>query len=164
MSPWIVLILLAGLLQSTLISEFDLWGVHPNLVLTLVLGWSLLRGGREGLIWGLMGGVILDLYSVAPFGTFTIAMLVAALVTSLTEVLPIQATVLLSVGLMLVVSPLFHFVAMVMMESLGWDVAWRTMWVRLPPAALLDAVLILLLYRPLRQISHLAGERAIEWR
>ncbi len=163
MSPWLLLLLLAGVLQSSLLSELSYFGVHPNLVLVLVVGWTLLRSGREGLIWGLVGGILLDLYSSAPFGVFTIAMLIVAFVVSFAEALPFHTTLLLSLGIVFLMSLLLNIVAMVMMQSLGWDVAWGSLSARLPPAALLDTLLLLLLYRPLRVLSRLAGARAIEW-
>lgn len=163
MSPWLLLLVLATLLQSALFSEVTIFGARPNLPLVLVIAWTVLRGGREGLIWGLAGGLLLDFYSAAPFGSFTIAMLVVALVASLIEELPFQPTVLVVVIATLFLSPLFHFVAMVTMQSLGRNVAWGYRWVLLAPAALLDGALILLLYRALRLLSSLAGERAIKW-
>lgn len=163
MTPWLLLLLLAGVVQSSWLSELSLFGVHPNLLLVLVVGWTLFRGGREGLIWGLVGGLLLDLYSIAPFGVFTVASLVVSFLTSFAEALPFHTTLPLSLGTVLLMSLLFNLVAMVMMQSLGWDVAWASLWTRLPPAALVDALLLLLLFRPLRALSRLAGERAIDW-
>ncbi|MGH2542351.1 MAG: rod shape-determining protein MreD [Ardenticatenaceae bacterium] len=163
MSPWLLLLLLAAMLQSTLLPGWTFFGVHPNLVLVLVVAWSLLRGGREGLIWGLVGGILLDLYSITPFGTFTVAMLVIALVAGFAELTPFRPALLLPVGMVLALSPLFHLVALGMMQSLGWDVAWSSTWRLLPASAILNALLTLLLFRPMRALSRRAGERAIEW-
>jgi rod shape-determining protein MreD len=163
MSPWILLLLLGALLQSSLFSGLSLAGATPNLVLALVLCWALTRGGREGLIWGLIGGIALDLFSVAPFGTFTVAMLVIAFLTSLAEYLPFEMTRLLPVGITLLASPFFHLVAMIMMETLGWNVAWNRMWTLILPAAILDAIVVFLLFPLVARFATLAGERSIEW-
>ncbi|MGB0388219.1 MAG: rod shape-determining protein MreD [Ardenticatenaceae bacterium] len=164
MSPWMFLLVLAALLQSTFLSEITWFGVHPNLMLTLVVSWTLLRGGREGLSWGFLGGLILDLLSILPFGTFTIALLVTALFTSLSEITYFKPTRALQAGMMLLVSPLFHLTAMATMQTLGWQVGWARSLSLLPSAAMVDALLILLLFPFIRRLTHLAGNRAIDWR
>ena len=164
MSPWMFLLLLAGILQSTFLSQITLFGVHPNLMLTVVVSWCLLRGGREGLSWGLLGGLILDLLSIAPFGTFTIALLLTAFFMTLNDVSFFRPTRALPAGVMLLVSPFFHLAAMVTMQTLGWQVGWSRVLSLLLPAAMVDALLILLLFPLIRRLSNLAGHRAIEWR
>lgn len=163
MSPWMGLLLLAALLQSSLLWALSVWGVHPTLMLSIVLGWSLLRGGREGLLWALVGGGLLDLLSAAPFGTFTVALLTIAFLSGLIEQILFHPPAWLPVVIMLLASPLFHFISLVMMQSLGWPVNWARLGNVLLPAALLDAFTILLLFPLLRRASALAGERAIEW-
>lgn len=161
MSPWMLLLLLAGILQSTFLSKITLFGVHPNLMLTVVLSWSLLRGGREGLSWGFLGGLILDLLSITPFGTFTIALLVTAFFTTLSEVSSFQPTRALPAGMMLLASPLFHLTAMITMQLLGWQVGWSRLLSLLLPAALIDALFTLFLFPFIRRLSNLAANRTI---
>lgn len=163
MSPWMLLLFFAGILQSTFLSKITFFGVHPNLMLTLVLCWSLLRGGREGLSWGLLGGLILDLFSITPFGTFTIALLVTAFFTTLSEASSFQLTRILPAGIMLLASPLFHLIAMIMMQLLGWQVGWSRLLSLLLPAACVDALFTLFLFPLIRRLSNLAGSRTIEW-
>ncbi len=163
MSPWMLLLFFAGILQSTFLSKITFFGVHPNLMLTLVLCWCLLRGGREGLSWGLLGGLILDLFSITPFGTFTIALLVTAFFTTLSEASSFQLTRILPAGIMLLASPLFHLIAMIMMQLLGWQVGWSRLLSLLLPAACVDALFTLFLFPLIRRLSNLAGSRTIEW-
>lgn len=163
MTPWLLLLLLGVLLQSTLMPLVRLAGVHPDLLLVLVLTWGMRRGGREALVWGLVGGLLLDLFSVLPFGTFTVAMLTVGLLASLAEGLPFDSPRLLSAAVMLLAAPLFHTVALAMMQTLGWEVAWGSLWPRLLPAALLDVALTFLLYPLLQRLATLAGERSIDW-
>ncbi|MBA3534700.1 MAG: rod shape-determining protein MreD [Ardenticatenales bacterium] len=163
MTPWMGLLVVAVLLQSTVLSRVTVGGVHPNLMLAIIVSWSLLRSGREGLLWAFFGGLLLDLLSSAPLGTFLVALLVTAFVTGLIEVALFRPSLWLPVGVMFLASPLFHLVAMVMMESLGWDVTWTNLTSRLLPATILDALLILPLFPLLRRVSDMAGEKAIEW-
>ena len=164
MSPWMLLLLLAGILQSTFLSKITWFGVSPDLMLIVVLSWSLLRGGREGLSWGLLGGLILDLFSITPFGTFTIALLVTAFFTTLSEASSFRPTGALPAGMMLLASPLFHLTAMITMQLLGWQVGWSRLLSLLLPAALINALFTLFLFPFIRRLSHSAGRRGIEWR
>jgi rod shape-determining protein MreD len=60
----------AALLQTTLSPYMKIGGIHPDLVLLLVIGWSALRGMEEGATWAFIGGISLDILSSAPFGVF----------------------------------------------------------------------------------------------
>jgi rod shape-determining protein MreD len=162
-SPWIVIVLMGALLQATLLSYLTPFGVHPNLILVLAICWGVLRGGRAGLIWGMAGGLILDLYSSAPFGTFTIALLLTTAMTGIVEISVFNPTFLLPVGIVLLASPLFHVISTVMMQTLGWQVTWARVASVIPAAALIDGLLALLLFPLLRRLSALAGQRAIDW-
>lgn len=164
MTPWILVLLLVGIFQSSLLARLTLFGVHPNLMLIVVVSWGLLRGGREGLLWGMAGGLVLDVLSGAPFGVFTVAMLVVAFVAGLIETSLLRPTLGLLVGLVLLMSPLFQLVAVLMLRALDWPVGWGRAASLLLPAAAVDAGLTLLLFPLVRRLSRLAGDRAIEWR
>ncbi len=66
----------AVLIQVTLMPELRILGGAPDLVLTLVLAYSLLSGFERGVVWALVGGVIQDLLSAAPLGTTSLALVV----------------------------------------------------------------------------------------
>ncbi len=163
MNLWTFAIVAAGLMQGTLLSHFSVLGVHPNLVLVLATSWSLLRGGRDGLLWGLVGGVVLDLFSSAPFGTFTISMLVMTFATGLLERSVFSPTIVLPVAVMVIIAPLFHILAAVMMQTLGWKIVWSQVASLLLPVMIVDSMLILAFFPLMRRASKLAGQRAIEW-
>lgn len=77
-------------------------GVMPDLMLLVVVSWSLLRGTREGLLWALGGGLLLDLMSGGPFGAATISLALSSVMIGLGELnfvreslwLPLVAVVL----------------------------------------------------------------------
>lgn len=62
-------LILAAVLQVTVLPLLTGSSLNVDLVLLLVLAWGIIRGVQEGLLWGLMGGLILDVVSAAPFGT-----------------------------------------------------------------------------------------------
>jgi len=55
------LLAVVGLLQATLVSRVAIWGVFPDLPLLVVVSWGLLRGSRQGLLWGFVAGIMVDL-------------------------------------------------------------------------------------------------------
>jgi rod shape-determining protein MreD len=76
----IAVALVGTLLQSTVLSEYAVAGVHLDLVLVAVIGWAALRNVEDGLVWAAIGGVMLDLFSAGPFGLSVVALAVAAIV------------------------------------------------------------------------------------
>jgi rod shape-determining protein MreD len=80
-------------------------GVMPDLMLLVVVSWSLLRGTGEGLLWALGGGLLLDLMSGGPFGVATISLALCSIIVGLGEFnvfrdslwLPLAASVLATV-------------------------------------------------------------------
>ena len=80
----LVIMTMAGIVQATLISQV-LSGPRPDLVLVLVLAWSMLRGVAEGTIGGIAAGLALDLLSAVPFGLHTALLGFIGAITALGE-------------------------------------------------------------------------------
>jgi rod shape-determining protein MreD len=70
----------AALLQATVLADYRVAGVHPDLVLLAVVGWAALHRVQDGLLWATLGGVSTDLLSAGPFGVSVVAMIAASLV------------------------------------------------------------------------------------
>src|SRR5690348_14355888 len=66
---WVLpLIALTALLESVAVRGFIAGALHLELSLVIVIAWATLRGWREGVIVGIIGGCCADLLSAAPFG------------------------------------------------------------------------------------------------
>src|SRR5512136_1616377 len=98
-SPYFTIpfLLVVAILQSTAAPRLAMAGARPDLMLTSVVAWSLLaafrareleyagespsltRGINDGVVWGFVGGMFLDLLSGAPLGTSALALMAAAL-------------------------------------------------------------------------------------
>jgi len=59
--------------------------VAPDLMLLVVVSWSLLRGSSQGLPLAFVGGTVLDLLSGGPFGAITLSLVPAMALTSLVQ-------------------------------------------------------------------------------
>ena len=67
-------------------AHIRLFGASPNLVLLLTVSWVLLRGRGEGILIGLVGGLMLDAFSGAPFGLATGSLVIVTYLTGLGEI------------------------------------------------------------------------------
>ncbi|MBE7551919.1 MAG: rod shape-determining protein MreD [Anaerolineales bacterium] len=137
----------ATLLQSTLAPYIKISNVHPDLVLVIVIGWTILRGLRHGVVWAVIGGLSLDLLSGGPFGLFTLAMLVVTLVTSLFHGRLFGSSIILPLSLTFPLSLLFNGLALLLLNLLGrpvvWDEAFSAV---LVPVAIFNTAVMLLVF------------------
>jgi rod shape-determining protein MreD len=109
-----------------------------------VISWIVLRGLEEGLIWALMGGLSLDLLSGAPFGVFTLAMLLVALATNLSHGRVFGSSIVLPLSLTFPLSLLFNGLAVLFLMLLGRPIGWNEAFLHtlLPVAVFNTAVMI----------------------
>ena len=122
-------------------------GVHPDLVVLLIIGWVILRGPGEGLIWALIGGLCLDLVSGAPFGVFTFAALLVALVASISHGRIFGSSIVLPLSLTFPLSLLFNGLALLLLVLLGRPVVWADAFFNvLLPAAVFNTVVMMLVF------------------
>ncbi len=134
-------------MQVTLAPFVKISGVHPDLVLILVIGWVILRGVGEGLVWGVIGGLSLDLISSAPFGVFTLTMLLVALAASLSHGRVFGSSIVLPLSLTFPLSILFNALALLLLNLLGRPVIWADALIYvLVPAAIFDTVVMMLIF------------------
>jgi rod shape-determining protein MreD len=71
-----------ALLQSTVLAEQQVLGLHVDVVPLAVIGWSALRRFEDGLLWAGLGGLSMDLFSGGPPGTSIASLAIAALVAT----------------------------------------------------------------------------------
>jgi rod shape-determining protein MreD len=134
----------ATLLQSTLAPYIKVNGVHPDLVLVLVIVWTFLRGLPEGFVWALIGGLSLDLLSGGPFGLFTLVTGLAALITSLFHGRLFGSSIILPLGLTFPLSLFFNGLALLLLNLLGRPIIWNAAFSYvLVPAAIFNTVVML---------------------
>ncbi|MGC8838954.1 MAG: rod shape-determining protein MreD [Anaerolineae bacterium] len=69
---------LLAVVQSAVLPRFPVAGVHPDLVMLVVVAWGLLQGNPQALVWGFIGGTFLDLLSGLPWGSQTLPLVAVA--------------------------------------------------------------------------------------
>jgi rod shape-determining protein MreD len=162
MTIYLVVPLLAivGLLQATLVSRVAIWGVFPDLPLLVVVSWGLLRGSRQGLLWGFVAGIMVDLFSGAPFGAATVPLMAVGWMAGLGENVVFRNLLLLMLTMFLatvVYDLLFLFMVQISgspLQGTGHRVEWSGGLVRVIGAsAILNALLGLVMLGGMRALD-----------
>lgn len=154
----------AAILQTTVMPRFALWGVRPDLMLLVVVSWSLLRGTKEGLLWALGGGLLLDLLSGGPFGAATLSLALSSVVASLSEVTVSRGTVWLPVAASLAATVLYDLTYMLVLQLAGRPVLWGLGLTRVVvPSLTLNGLATYPTYWTLRWLNRRVGIEKIEW-
>ncbi|MCL4534322.1 MAG: rod shape-determining protein MreD [Bacteroidetes bacterium] len=134
---------LLAIVQATVLASLPVLGHNVDLVLMVVVARSILYGRRDGILWGVVGGVSLDALSVVPFGTHALAMALVAMVVSVRgrDILHSWAFYpLLAGGLS---TFLFDLLVMIIMTAFRREVDWLSVPLALTlPRALLNALVM----------------------
>jgi rod shape-determining protein MreD len=160
----LVILVSAAIIQSTLSRYLKINGVHPDLVLILVIGWTSLHGLREGLTWALIGGLSLDFISGAPFGIFSLAMLAVTVAANLSQGRILGSTIVLPLSLTFPLTFMFNALALLLLNLLGWPVAWLDAFSNvLLPLALFNTGVMLLIFPLLAYLNRLLDPQRLSF-
>jgi rod shape-determining protein MreD len=113
------LLALLAVFQSAVLSHLNFLDGRPDLVLLAVVGWSLTGRTEEAMIWGVIGGLFLDLLSGLPFGSSAIILVLVALMVSLSEGRFWEAHLFMPLSVTLVASLIFYGLGMVTVLLIG---------------------------------------------
>lgn len=67
-----LIILLAFVLQTSIFSFIKFLIVSPNLLLVVVFTIAFVYGEKEGIIYGALAGILMDIFYSGPFGYYTV--------------------------------------------------------------------------------------------
>lgn len=158
------LLVVIGLLQTTVVPHLVIWGVFPNLPLLVVASWSLTRGVREGMIWGFVAGLAVDLFSGAPFGAATLSLMAAAALSGVGEATVFRGHFVLPLVVIFLVTVVYELLFLLIVQISGQTVAWMESLLRIvAPAALLNTLLTPFVLGPMRFLHQRFGREGMEW-
>ena len=166
MSPYLVVpfLVAAAVFQATIMPHLAIWGVFAELPLLLVAGWGLLQGPREGLIWGFIAGVALDILSGAPFGAATLSLMAAGLLSGLGKNSVFATHLVYTVAVALLATILYNLVFLLIVWISGYSTVWLDSLFRIIlPTALLNALWMPFIYGGMRILYRRFGTEAMEW-
>ncbi len=156
MSPYLLapLLTLTAIVQATLVPLLPTGDAKPDLILLIVVAWGIVRGGGEATLWGLGGGLVLDLLSSAPFGVQTLGLVAVGLLADLMETNFFRSNILLPLAAIFIATFLFHIVEAAGMQTAGYPIAWQSFLTGVVfPTALFNTALMPIFYGLLRRLD-----------
>jgi rod shape-determining protein MreD len=151
-----------AVVQTAVAPALTFFGVQPDFMLVVVVGWGVLRGVEESLIWGAIGGMALDLLSGSPFGVFTFSLVLVSFLTGLGEINVFRANILLPGATVVVATVIYNGLILAMLQLMGRPVTWDPGLVRLiAPAVVLNVICLTVVYGPLRWLHRRTGREEL---
>lgn len=149
----IPLMLAAALVQAVILPRLRMYGGQPDLIVLIVVAWSVFDDDREGMVWAFTGGLFLDLFSGAPMGISSLALVPIAYLVGLAEARVYRSSLLLPTLLMGGGALAYHVIYVLALRFLaGMSVPWLLVpWYVTLPSLLFDAILILPILRILKR-------------
>jgi rod shape-determining protein MreD len=117
-------IVLLAILQSAVMSHFRIADGQADLVLVAVVAWGLTGRSHEAMIFGLVGGILLDLLSALPIGTTSLVLVVIAYFVTITEGRLWGAHLLTPLGVVFAASLLFSGYQLMASVLAGASIDW----------------------------------------
>ena len=167
-TPWWIapaLLFIGALLQATFFPAVGLVRARPELVVTAVAIWAVLRGVREALPWAFTGGLLLDLFSEGPLGTAALALVLVAFCSSVGEASVFRTNFLLPTVIVFGASLLYGVIYLFLLRTHQMPVDWLgTLQHSVLPSALLSTACAPLLYVFLSRIERRTRDVVpVEW-
>lgn len=158
------LLLLIVLLQGTLLSRIRFLGAHPNLLLTVVVCLSALRSVSDGLLWGFVGGLGIDLVAGMPLGTSSLALMPTTFLVGIGRSSIFANNLALPMLLVILATPVHGWIILLTQMVRGVPVDWGATTLRvIAPEMALNALLTALAYPILRWGVTQLSAPSMEW-
>jgi rod shape-determining protein MreD len=151
------ILILAAAVQSTIAPQIQLLGGRPDLVLLLVVLWSLHASLEESVTWAFVGGVLQDLLSASPTGTSAVGMILLVFVIDWIKQQVYSIGFLLRIGLVLGATVVQQIVIIVILLVLGFRITLFDMAYVLFPTLIYNLVFMWPTYWFVRGIQRRLG-------
>ncbi|MCU0501367.1 MAG: rod shape-determining protein MreD [Anaerolineae bacterium] len=159
-----VVLTLVVLVQATLLARVRLIGATPNLLLVVVVCWSLIRGLYDGLVWGFVGGLALDVLAGLPLGTSSLALMATTPLAGLGKNSVFPGSLTLPILLVALATPVYGWVVLLSEMIRGIPVDWLASTVRIiGPEIAFNAALTVIAYPALRWLATHYRPTQMEW-
>jgi len=162
-----IILFIASLVQSVVLPQAVPLPARPELVVMLVVAVCLVEGLHDAIIWGFMGGLLLDLMSGPgfPIGSNALLLVLVALLASLGQTDPFRNQVLVPLATVFIATIFYQVMIMLLAFALGQQVPFLDNLLRVAlPAAVLNTILMPVAYSALLWLSERIGRRVrVEW-
>lgn len=166
MNAYLTLVILGALalLQGAVLPRITVLGVHPDVMLMVVTSWSLLRGSEEGMLWALIGGLMLDLLSSAPFGVCTLPLLLVSFLCGLSQRGVFRFDLLIPILVIPVATLVYGGTILILLKLLGWHATWgEGLQHVIFPSMLVNTLGMPIVYIVMRLLHHRTLHERMAW-
>ncbi len=101
----------AALLESTIVSRYQIVGAQLQMTLVFVIAATIVFGFEEGIVWAFVGGLCLDFFAMRPLGSSVFELLLAVALVMVTEPLLSRSRYAGCVLATLFVTPIFLIIS-----------------------------------------------------
>lgn len=144
----IPLLVIAAILQGSIVPEIRIGEAGPDLVLLLVLSWGLLAGYEDALLWAVVGGILSDLVGGTPTGISALGMVVAVFLMNAIMGTVSRNNVIFPPLAAAIGTVVMHLVVLVTLRLIGREVAFFYALTNITlPGALYNVILVLPIFR-----------------
>lgn len=143
-----VLILIIGLvLQITILSLYTPWDIKPDLILVLIVVISILDGPKTGLLMGIIGGLLQDIFLGEFISVNTIIKAPLGFISGFIEGHFFKGNYLLASFITFIASILYYFLTIVLSEELIFSINyWKNFRNIIIPSSIYNAILAVVVY------------------
>jgi rod shape-determining protein MreD len=131
------IIVVALLIQLTLINSITILGLKPDLIMIVVVVFSLLKGGKEGTISGFASGLLQDIFSTGLLGINALAKTVIGFTCGIFKEKIFYEHILFLIPVITFVASFMQSILMfLLLRSFGieYGLAWSIKQIALPEA------------------------------
>jgi cell shape-determining protein MreD len=148
------IMLLAVILQSSLISNIPLLSGTADLLLVILIAWTINEPVKYGWVWAIIGAGLATLFSGLPFPVFFLSYGIAYLLAILFHKRIWQAPILILLSVTLVSTLLEHIISMFALQVTGSTIPFLTGFTQITlPSVLLNLLLALPTYALLHYLA-----------
>jgi rod shape-determining protein MreD len=162
-----ILLFIFGLVQTVVLPQVVPLAARPQLIVLLIVAVCLVESLHDAVIWGFMGGLMLDLMSgpSVPLGSSALLMVLVALIASLGQADPFRTLVVVPLATVFGATIFYNVMLMLLFFVLGRDVPFADNLLRVAlPSAILNTILMPVAYSALLWLSERIGRRMrVEW-
>jgi cell shape-determining protein MreD len=150
----IPIMLFAAILQSSLVSNFTLLSGMADLVLVVIIAWTIDGRVKYAWVWAALGAVFVSLFSALPFFVYVISYGLIAWIAYIFHRRIWQAPLLIMLGVTLLGTVIEQVLSMLILQLNGTPLSFLTGFTRVTlPSVLLNLLVALPIYAIFRYLA-----------
>jgi rod shape-determining protein MreD len=150
----LVSVLAAVLVQLSVMPAFSIFGVHPNIVIVLLVAWITVRGQTEALYLIPAAGLLLGLLDSQPLGLAMLALAPLIVMSDMRDLRLVESEILPAIALVAIATLVYEGTVLIALGLTGSHVEWLASVLEvLVPAALANVLVSLPVYGLVRVAS-----------